>query len=163
MVVWMNWTRKSELRNHFSPVSKAIFQKTFILWTKVAQCPFIFQVTSVYYKHSTPFFLTPTMISYFHHNAFSVWWGRVHGNLQIHSCNPIALNSMNIYCYLLPFKREHVFLDSGHRILMARLVQITTCVTILGRVRSNKNESDQTQEHIHTVRSELPIQSPIRL
>ena len=59
---------------------------------------------------------------------------------------------MNIYCYLLPFKREHVFLDSGHRILMARLVQITTCVTILGRVRSNKNESDQTQEHIHTVR-----------
>ena len=46
---------------------------------------------------------------------------------------------------------------------MARLVQITTCVTILGRVRSNKNESDQTQEHIHTVRSELAIQSPIRL
>ena len=88
----------------------------------------------------------------------------MHGNLQIHSCNPIALNSMNIYCYLLPFKREHVFLDSGHRILMARLVQITTCVTILGRVRSNKNESDQTQEHIHTVRSELlAIQNPIRL
>ena len=87
--------QKIRTQNHFSPVSKAIFQKTFILRTKVAQCPFIFQVTSVYYKHRAHRFLhRPWLVIFIiTHSTCDCDEGEcVHGNLQIHSCNPIALN-----------------------------------------------------------------------
>ena len=73
--------QKIRTQSHFSPVSKAIrISKDFysLDWS----CPVPFHISShkcVCIISTAHRFFTPTMISYFHQNAFYMWlwWGRV--------------------------------------------------------------------------------------